>query len=151
MKSVDLEEIAALFASIQSAFPALAMQLERSHPEVELLLEIPKQPGLSFGVSLNLQGDELHLNAGSFWLEWFPCTKHEVREAFTEAAFGLLSGQLRILEHVRGRRAFKAYLQRPTPQGWQTIGTSGWGFSFFPWRATTRVLQNTQPPLEPLG
>ncbi len=36
-------------------------------------LEIPKQPGLDFDVNLNLQGDELHLNAGTgFWLEWFP-------------------------------------------------------------------------------
>jgi hypothetical protein len=35
-------------------------------------MEVPRQSGLAFDVILNLQGDELHLSAGAFWLEWFP-------------------------------------------------------------------------------
>jgi hypothetical protein len=132
----------ATFAQIQAAFPNLSMDLDRAHPHVDILVSVPQQPGLDFPVGLNLQGDELHLNVGEFWLEWFPCTKPAVREAYVEAVGGLLSGTFRILEFYVGQRAVRAELQRPHEGKWRTIGTSYKGF-WIPWRRSTRVLQNS--------
>jgi hypothetical protein len=60
-------------------------------------------------------GDELHLTAGAFWLEWFPYTNPEFVQAYREAACGLLGGVYRIREH-RGRKPFKAELLSPRHQ-----------------------------------
>jgi len=133
-----------VFARIREAFPALIANVDSKHPHVQINVSIPEQPGLAFQVDLNLQGDELHLSAGAFWLEWFPCTNAAVREAYFEAVSGLLSGQLRILETLSGKRPVRAELQRPSAEGWQTLGTTHIGWAF-PWRKTTRVIQNTQP------
>jgi hypothetical protein len=118
-----------LFEEIRDAFPQLSMRLDHNPPNVDLSMEIPEQPGLSFEINLNLQGDELHLNAGAFWLEWFPCTR-------------LLSGAYRIRESYRGGSPIKAELQKPNAGSWQTIGTwHGWTWPF-PRRLTEKVLQN---------
>jgi hypothetical protein len=112
------------FERIRAAFPWLAMNLDL-HPEhVELVMDIPAQPGLSFKVDLNLQNlDELHLAASALWVEWFPCTISRKVDEYFEAVSGLLSGQFRILEHWRGKRAVKAELQAPNKGGWKTIAT----------------------------
>ena len=49
------------------------------HPNhVQLVMDIPAQPGLLFDVNLNLQNrDELHLQASTLWVSWFPCTKQK--------------------------------------------------------------------------
>jgi hypothetical protein len=142
-KRIDVGTIVKLFESIQTEFPHLRMRLERDHPHVELNMDIPRQPGLLFDVNLNLQGDELHLSVGSFWLEWFPCTKPEVVAAFRDAVNGVLSGTFRIVEHFRGTRAVKAQLQKPTGDGWQTIGT--WSTLYLPiGQKGTRVLRNVR-------
>ncbi len=119
----DIAAAQALFESVERAFPALRMTLGRDGPQLDLWLEIPRQDGLAFDVSLNLQGDELHLNAGALWLRWFPCTQPDVAACFQEAVIGLLGGRFRIVEYLRGERVHRAELQRPTEQGWQTIGT----------------------------
>lgn len=139
---VDRAGIVTLFEGIQSAFPNLRMELRADHPHVDLMLDIPRQPGLVFDVNLNLQGDELHLSAGFFWLEWFPCTDPEIVARYRAAVIGLLSGEYRILEHHVGKRAVKAQLQRPDGDEWETIGTSSGIGGLLPWRRSTRVLQN---------
>jgi hypothetical protein len=139
---VDRASIVTLFEGIECEFPNLHMQLQAVHPHVDLMLDIPRQPGLVFGVSLNLQGDELHLSAGSFWLEWFPCTDAKIVARYRESVTGLLSGEYRILEHYVGKRTVKAQLQRPVGEKWETIGTSSGIGGFLPWRRSTRVLQN---------
>ena len=140
-KQVNIEEMLALFESIREAFPHLTMRLERHHPHVKLNMDVPRQPGVLFEVNLNLQGDELHLSAGSFWLEWFPCTKPDVVATFREAVHGVLSGSFRIVEHLRGTRAIKAHLQKPAENGWQTVGT--WSTLYLPFGPkSTRVLKN---------
>lgn len=135
------EDIATLFGSKQQAFPHLAMHLTRNHPHVDVSMEIPKQPGNAFDLNINLQGDELHMGTGGFWLEWFPCTKPNVVAEFQDAVQGLLSGTYRIVEHVLRGRVVKAQLQRRTDDGWRTVGTSG-GLYLPIGRKTTRVLQN---------
>jgi hypothetical protein len=118
------------------------MELQLEHSHVDLSMDVPHQQELIFDVNLNLQGDELHLSAGSFWLEWFPCTRPDVVERYRDAATGLLSGKYRILEHCIGSRPVKAQLERPQGAGWQTIGTWCNFGTLIPWRRTTRVLQN---------
>ena len=139
---VDKKAINQLLNDVQNAFPHLKMRLASDHPHVDLNLDIPQQSGLKFNVNINLQGDELHLSAGHFWLEWFPCSDAGVVETFREAVRGLLSGEFRILEYYRGRRAIKAELQRPSGDGWKTIGTWSALSLPVPWRVTTKELRN---------
>jgi len=138
---VNMTEMIAVFEAIRASFPHLKMRLERDHPHVDLSMDIPRQRGLAFDVSLNLQGDKLHLSAGACWLEWFPCTSADVVARFREAVQGVLSGNFRIVEHCRLGWPVKAELQRPQLDSWQTIGT--WSRLYLPFgMKTTRVLQN---------
>lgn len=118
------------------------MTLDTEPDDVDVSLEIPKQPGLDFDVFLNLQGDELHLTAGAiFWMEWFPSTDEAVEADFSESVRGLLGGRWRIVEYHRGGKASKAVLQRPINGGWETRNT--WHSPRFPLGPVTRiVLQN---------
>src|SRR5262245_41140783 len=99
------------------------MDLQQEHAHVDLNMDSREQPGLAFDVNLNLQGDELHLSAGSFWLEWFPCTDPDVVARYRDAVTGLLGGRYRIVEHLVGNRPVKAELQSPVGDSWQTVGT----------------------------
>jgi hypothetical protein len=128
---------------IRKEFPNLHTELALEHPHVEVMLTIPAQTGLKFEVSINLQNcDELHLNAGSFWCEWFPCRKQEVCDQFIDALRGLLSGSYRIIEHFRRGKAVKAELQRPENGNWQNVAVwSKVSFSL-PWGKSTQILQN---------
>jgi hypothetical protein len=119
------------------------MNLDLHPKHVDLAMNIPAQPGLSFEVDLNLQNiDELHLSAAALWVEWFPCTKRKKVEKYFEAVSGLLSGRFRILEHRRGTRAVKSCLQRPSNGGWETIHGCSTLLSI-PWPPKTfKVVQN---------
>jgi hypothetical protein len=141
-KPVDRGKMVALFEGLRAAFPALTMRLELENPNVDLNMDVPRQVGLAFPMNFNLQGDELHLSAGAFWLEWFPCTDSDVAAQYQDAAAGLLSGRYRILEQCAGTRVVKAHLQRPIDGDWQTIGTWADWRALFPWHRSTRVLQN---------
>ena len=139
MAEIEKEAFKRVYTRIRDAFPNLQMDFYTDHPEVDLGLDIHKQKGMNFEVNLNLQGDELHLCAGHFWLEWFPCTDGDIVEKYTEAVMGLLSGEFRVLEHYRGTKAVKAELQRPERERWLTIGSWGtWGLNFG--RKTTQIL-----------
>ncbi|VXB06968.1 conserved hypothetical protein [Luteimonas sp. 9C] len=118
------EEIArAAFAEIGARFPHLKVTEEFDIP-VEISLRLAVQDGLKHEVSLGLQNDdELHMSVGHFWCEWFPCTDPDNVRDFIDAVSGFLAGTYRSLEHYRGTRCFKAQLQRPTDDGWQTIAT----------------------------
>jgi len=131
-----------VFRHIEAEFPALSMSLVTDHPQVDVMLDIPAQPGLAFDVSLNLQNrDELHIVAPGFWCEWFPCTDPQKEEIYREAVAGLLAGSYRIVETLVGDRVVRAELQRPIGTDWKAIGIS-LTFSF-PWqRKSTRIVQN---------
>jgi|KBSSwiStaDraftv2_1062776.scaffolds.fasta_scaffold1485664_1 hypothetical protein len=141
-RELDRQVVAALFDALRASFPQLRMDLQLEHAQLDLNMDIPEQPGLGFDVNLNLQGDELHLSTGRFWLEWFPCTKPDVREQYREAVAGVLSGRYRIVEHYLGGRAVKAQLQRPLAEGWETIGTWANLGALVPWPKRTSVRQN---------
>jgi hypothetical protein len=131
----------AAFDEIQARHPALTMRLDRNPRNVDLEVEIPAQDQLQFDVSLNLQFDELHLHAGGFSCEWFPCTKSRVVSEYIEAVSGLLAGRFRILEYRRRERLVKAYLQRPIGSRWENVARYHIGWSWW-LRTEVRVLQN---------
>jgi hypothetical protein len=132
------------FERIRTAFPALTMKLDLHPEDIDLAMDIPAQPGLSFRVDLNLQNlDELHLVASALWVEWFPCTDPKKVEDYFEAVSGLLSGQFRILEHWRGKRVVRAELQRPHDGGWKTMANWLTLSVLIPWpRKTFKTVQN---------
>jgi hypothetical protein len=143
-KQADRQRIIALFRSIQESFSNLSMIVDTGPGNFDVSLAIPKQSGLAFDVFVNLQGDELHLQAGKyFWLEWFPCTEARVEADFFESLRGLLLGQLRVVEYHSRGKAFKAVLQRRVGGAWKSHGTwarlHGWT-----WRTRHVVLQNRQ-------
>jgi len=143
-RTVSRDEIVRLFEKIQSTFPHLQMNLDL-HPEhLDLDMEIPRQDGLAFHVNVNLQGDELHLSAGSLWGQWFPCCEQTTSDAFFNAVCGLLSGRWRVLEHYRGDKPIKAELQQPDGHRWRTVYT--WSALRLPSlrRVRKRVLRNAQ-------
>lgn len=150
MQTKQYEIALATFERIRAAFPALAMNVELHPKHVDLAMDIPVQPGLSFDVFLNLQNlDELCLEASTLWVEWFPCTNPKKVDKYFEAVSGLLSGRFRILEHWRGRRAVKAELQHPIGRGWKLITSSSFLISI-PWpRKSFKVIQNL-PAVEPV-
>ena len=139
---VDRSSVVQLFEEIRTAFPRLRMDLLLDHKHVDLMLDIQEQAGMDFGVNLNLQGDELHLSAGAFWLEWFPCTEQAVVAQYRDAVLGLLAGRYRIVESCIGPRPVHARLQRPDGENWETVGTWSNLGAFVPWRRCTRILRN---------
>jgi hypothetical protein len=111
-----------VFEEIRAKNPALQMDLDRNPKGMLLEMRIPKQPGLAFTVELNLQNsDELHLVAGPFWCEWFPCFEPAKVEEYMNAVNGLLSGQFRIELHARNGKARKAILQKPVGSSWGEV------------------------------
>lgn len=143
----------AMCQSIQADFPNLQMTLDlEPNASVDWMLTIPKQEKLKFEVSLNLQGDELHLNVGQLWLEWFPCDKAEIVDEFRENIVGILNGAYRVVERYRGSHFLNAEVQCPMGGEWENRGTSWNGlhallllpFGFWlPYREN--FLQNTRP------
>jgi len=144
MQTRQFEIALSTFEKLRAALPALSMNLDLRPAHVDLAMDIPAQPGLSFKVHLNLQNlDELHLSVSAFWSEWFPCTNPKKVERYVEAVSGLLSGEFRILEHWRGRRLVKAQLQRPSRDGWENFATWVDVSAIVPWpRKTLKVVQN---------
>jgi len=131
-----------IFQRIQDSFPALRVNLILTPGNVDMSLEIPIQTGMAFPVNLNLQRDELHLNAGHFWAEWFPCTEDAVSENYFNSVRRLISGEYRIVETYRYGRAVGAVLEKPNGTGW--IRLTSWKnfWIAFPGKSCYRVLQN---------
>ena len=140
-RKVEREVFLEVVETIKRRFPYLQASLQEEHPHVETLLTIPAQEELPFEVRINLQNcDELHLNAGKIWCEWFPCRKKEITDQFVEAVCGLLSGEFRIVEYSRKGETFKAELQRPEGEAWTIVAR--WSKMHLPFgRVTTQILQ----------
>ncbi len=139
----DTESIAReVFAEIAKRFPTLKM-VENHDDPVEISITMPVQPGLSHKVWLCLQnGDELGFKAGHFYCEWFPCTRSNRVDKYLDAVIGFLSGTYRILEHYRGRRCYRAKLQKPEGDNWRTV--ANWATIWIPlsFKKTVRELWN---------
>jgi hypothetical protein len=129
---------------VHAAFPALVSTQEAlPHEAVEFVITWPAQEGLRFWMALSLHGDSLVLNAGTgFTAEWFPCDRAEVATQCAAAVRGLLSGQYRIRERVRGGKVVGATLEQPQGGLWEAVYNSA--VLHWPWpRAVeNRILQN---------
>ena len=143
MTAQEIETIARrAIADIANQFPHL-MSVEDENGQVEISITYPVQLGLKQEVWLALQNnDELHLSAGNFWLEWFPCTKPEKVQSYVESVTGFLSGRYRIWEHYRGGKCVMAELQEPAADAWNTVGTWSQLCLPWPWRKTFREVRN---------
>jgi hypothetical protein len=139
-----LEEV---LATLRRRFPSLAVDRCADAPGVDALVRLPVQTGLEVEIDLSLQNnDELHLTAGHFWVEWFPCHDQRIFDDFMDAVVGLISGRYRIVEQfVRGRPT-QAKLQRPEGDGWRTVASWANLLVLLPWPRIERVVRNRTPP-----
>ena len=136
-----LETFQQALGVIRARFPWLIVRELSEHPQVDALVELPVQAGLSLPIQLNLQNDELHLVASSLWVEWFPCTKAERVEGYVQAVTGLLSGELEIQETFILGRPVSAVLRR---RGEPSECLARWSnlFALLPFPRTRRVVCN---------
>ena len=142
----ETEQFNRVVADLRRKFPGLRVDVETEpHPALDADASVPAQPGLDFGFSFNLQGDELHLNVGgSFWVEWFPCGDDKVTDEFIDVIAGILSGRYRIVEYLIGGDPVKAQLQRPVgADRWERVATWSNLRALIPWRRQQNVIQNT--------
>jgi hypothetical protein len=140
-RSIEILETIKLFDQIRTAHGDLQMNLDTRPRHVDLEMTIPAQERLPFRVGLNLQGDELHLEAGDhFWVEWFPCHDADVATRYSDAVNGLLAGRYRIVEYFRRGKVVRAELQRPEERGWKVVTTWARFHVPIPRHTTQRVL-----------
>jgi len=118
--------------------------VEKHDDPVEISITLPVQPGLSHKVWLCLQNqDELGLGIGSFYCEWFPCTRPDRVERYLAAVIGFLSGEYRILERYKGTRCYKAKLQKPDGDSWRTVATWATVWISLSLKTTVKEVRNT--------
>ncbi|WP_114781692.1 hypothetical protein [Botryobacter ruber] len=131
-KLIYYENAKSLFLEIEAEFSYLHMDLELNPKYVDLSLDIPKQPGLDFGINLNLQTDELFISTELINCSWFPIKDAQVCDMFMNAVRGIIKGEYRILQLVRNENVSKAILQKPINGIWETVCTDSMK-SHFPW------------------
>lgn len=91
--------------------------------EIELLMRVPRQPGLSFELALGLQNaDELNIGVGEFWSYFFPFEK--VRSLVSSVLDGLVTGDCRLVTHTRRGRVIKRVLEQRAHGKWRGIYTA---------------------------
>jgi len=141
---IELKRFEQLIQAIRSANPSLQISVDFNHDHVHALADMPKQLGLDFDVSLNLQNrDELHICIGHFWCEWFPCSDQLVSDRFTAAVLGVLSGQYRVIEQGICKIVTRAVLQKLEQGCWTPVARSMSGLAgLVPWWPVVRILQN---------
>lgn len=114
---------------IGKIFPNLTIKINEEDPNVDIMMDIPKQQGLDFDINLNLQNiDELHLSVDKLWMCWFPCTVEENKAGFIDTVTGLITGKYRILETLRGESIVKAELQFQENGEWISISSGQYIF-----------------------
>lgn len=99
-------------------------------PNVELLMEIPRQPGLSFDLTVGLQNtDELNIGFEGFWSYLFPFDQK--RELVSSLLDGIVSGACRLAVHRQFGFVVKRVLERRVGDSWEpTYHALGFGVPF---------------------
>lgn len=89
-------------------------------PNVELLMELPQQPGLTFDLSVGLQnGDELNVGFAGFWSYFFPFEqKCDLVSALLDE---IVSGDCRLAVHRQFGFVVKRLLERRLGEAWQPV------------------------------
>jgi hypothetical protein len=94
-----------------------------NEPNVELLMRLPAQRGLSFELTLGLQNtDELNVGFEGFWSYFFPfAQKHELVKDVLE---GLMSGKCRLAVHRQFGVVVERTLEQRSNGSWTTLYTA---------------------------
>ncbi len=101
-----------------------SLTIEKAAPDnIELLMRVPRQRGLSFELTLGLQnGDQLNIGVGEFWSHFFPFEK--VRPLVSSVLDGLVTGDCRLVTHTRRGRVIKRVLEQRAHGTWRAIYTA---------------------------
>jgi hypothetical protein len=93
------------------------------NPNVDLLMRLPPQRGLSFELTLGLQNrDALNIGFEGFWSYCFPYKKEY---GFVKSLLeGIASGDCRLATHRQFGRVVKRVLERRSDQSWREIYTA---------------------------
>lgn len=92
-------------------------------PNMELLMCVPQQPGLSFELTLGLQNnDELNVGFEEFWSYYFPYER--VNQTVSDVLDAIATGECRLATHTRGSRVIKRVLEQRSNGKWQRIYTA---------------------------
>lgn len=98
-----------------------ALAIEKiDEPDVDLLMRVPRQPGLAFELTLALQNaDEVNIGFEDFWSYFFP---FEEKRALVESMLdGIATGHCRLAIHRQFGRIVKRVLERRTDVSWQPV------------------------------
>ena len=89
-------------------------------PSVELLMEIPRQAGLSFDLTVGLQNaDELNIGFEGFWSYIFPFSQK--CELVSSLLDDIVSGACRLAIHRQFGFVVKRVLERRVGEKWKPI------------------------------
>jgi hypothetical protein len=90
---------------------------------VELLMRLPRQQGLSFELTLGLQNsDELNIGFEGFWSYFFPFA--EKRHVVESALEGIALGKCRLAIHRQFGGVVKRVLEQRSNGSWDRIYTA---------------------------
>jgi hypothetical protein len=117
-RTADAEALFRDFASRHS------LTIEKvDNPNVELLMRLPRQRGLSFELTLGLQNrDELNIGFEGFWSHFFPyAEKIGIVRSILE---GITSGDCRLATHRQFGRVVKRVLEQRFDPSWREMYTA---------------------------
>jgi hypothetical protein len=94
-----------------------------SEPNMELLMRVPRQPGLSFELTLGLQNnDELNIGFEKFWSYFFPY--QSTSQLVSEILDALATGDCRLAVHAQLGGVVRRVLEQRSDGNWQPIYTA---------------------------
>ena len=88
-------------------------------PDVELLMRVPRQPGLSFDLILGQDGDELNIGFARFWSYIYPF--RQKRDLVASLLDGIVTGECRLAIHRQFGIVVRRVLERRTNAAWEPI------------------------------
>jgi hypothetical protein len=92
-------------------------------PNMELLMRIPQQPGLSFELTLGLQNkDEVNIGFEKFWSFFFPY--EDARQLVSELLDAIVAGDCRLATHEQLGWVVKRELEQRSVGNWRTVYTA---------------------------
>ena len=120
MKDYTLEA-ETLFQAFASRHSFIIERIDE--PNIELLMRVPRQSGLSFELTLGLQNlDEINIGIEKFWSYFFPFP--EVHRLVANILDDLVSGSCRLATYRQFGGVVKRTLEQHSKGTWSTIYTA---------------------------
>jgi len=142
-KQAIFHEVEKSFKTIQEVFPNLTMNIVYTHEQLDLSMDIPKQPGLDFNINVNLQNiDEIHISTKYIHCSFFSAKSQYIVDMFYQAVQGLINGNYRIVQFHKRGKLYKSLLQCFKDNEWVTANTEFYKMSW-PWTKYEKtIIQN---------